>query len=54
MTSRDRTILLAAVTAAVLGFAAGWFARVWTEPTLESRAHDAAERVRDRFRELAR
>jgi hypothetical protein len=53
MTSTNRALLAAAVVAAVIGFAAGWFARVWTEPTVESRAHDAAETIREKFRKLS-
>ncbi len=47
-----RTLVIAIVVAAVLGFAAGWYARVCAEPTLESRAHEAAETVRGRVRDL--
>ncbi len=54
MTPSHRNLLAAAVAAALVGFAAGWFARVWTEPTVESRARDAAATIRDRFKELSR
>ena len=54
MTSTSRALLVAAVAAAVIGFAAGWFARVLTEPTPESRAHEAAESVRSKLRDWAR
>ncbi|BDG02156.1 DUF1049 domain-containing protein [Anaeromyxobacter oryzae] len=54
MTPSQRALLAASVAAALIGFAAGWFARVWTEPTVESRAHDAAETLRGKLHELSR
>ncbi len=54
MTPAQRTVLVAVVTAAVLGFAGGWFARTWSEPTVEDRAHEAVKGARERLREFAR
>jgi hypothetical protein len=54
MTSTSRALLVAAVTAAIIGFAAGWFARVLTEPTVESRANEAAESFRSKLRDWSR
>lgn len=53
MTATQRALLTAAVVAAIIGFAAGWFARVWTEPTVESKATEAAETIREKFRRLS-
>jgi hypothetical protein len=36
----------------MLGFVAGWFARVWYQPSPETRARDAAEQIRERVRDL--
>jgi hypothetical protein len=54
MTTSQRTLLVAVVTAAVLGFAGGWFAHHWSEPTIEDRANDAVKGARERLREFAR
>ncbi len=54
MTSTARRLLVAVVVAAVLGFAVGWYARVWSEPTVESRMHDAAEKLNQKAREILR
>lgn len=49
-----RTLVWALLAAALAGFAFGWYARIWSEPSPESRAHDAAEKIRDRVRQLTR
>jgi hypothetical protein len=54
MAPRDRALLAAVLVAVALGFAAGWFARVWTTPTPESRARETLERARERAREITR
>jgi hypothetical protein len=54
MEPRRRALLWAMLVAAGLGFAAGWVARIFWEPTPESRARDTYERMRDRVRELTR
>ncbi len=53
MTPAQRTVLVAVVTAAVLGFAGGWFARTWSQPSLEDRAHETVEGARQRLRSFA-
>ncbi len=50
----QRTLVIAVLVAAVLGFAGGWFARVWSEPTIEDRVHDAAKGAQERLREFTR
>ncbi len=54
MRSRERRLLVAVVIAAGLGFAAGWFTRVWTQPTMEDRMRDAAHEIEESFRRLRR
>jgi Tfp pilus assembly protein FimT len=54
MSSTNRALLTAAVVAALIGFAAGWFARVWSEPTVESKMNEAAGSIREKVRELGR
>jgi uncharacterized membrane protein YccC len=51
---RRRLVVLAVLLAALLGFVAGWLARVWSTPTPEERAHDAVEDLRDRARQLTK
>jgi hypothetical protein len=51
---RRRLVALALLVAAILGFIAGWLARVWSRPTPEQRAHEAVEDLRDRVRELTK
>jgi hypothetical protein len=47
-----RFLFWALLVAAAIGFACGWWARIWTQPTPESRAREAADRIRDRVREM--
>ncbi len=47
-----RVFYLALLVALALGFAAGWYARIWTEPTPEAKARDAAEQIKSRVHEL--
>ncbi len=55
MTSASRNLLLTALLSAGIGFAAGWFARMKSEPpTLESRTRDAADALREKLHELTR
>ncbi len=54
MTATGRALLVAAAVAAALGFAAGWFARVWSEPTVESRLEDAGKDLRRSIQDLTR
>ena len=54
MKATHRTLLVAAIAAAVIGFTTGWFARVWTEPTVEDKAVRATDSIRDRFRGRSR
>jgi hypothetical protein len=49
-----RRMLWAVVAAVALGFAFGWFARIWATPTPESRAHHLLDHMRDRAREIVR
>ncbi len=49
---RRRVVVWMVVAAAAIGFAFGWYARIWTEPTPESRARDAAEQIKSRVHEL--
>ncbi len=51
---RRRALILAVLAALVLGLLFGWFGRIWTEPSPESRARDMVERIRERVRELTR
>jgi len=51
---RRRTILWALLAAVAIGIAFGWFARLWLEPSPESRARDAVERMRERAHEFTR
>lgn len=53
MTPSQRTLLVAAVVAALIGFAAGWFARVWTEPTVQSSTTDTERALREKVRGLS-
>ncbi len=54
MSDTRRTLLIAAAVAAALGFAAGWFARVWSEPTMESRLENAGKDLRRSIQDLTR
>ncbi len=47
-----RMLIVAVVAAAILGFAAGWWARMHAEPSVEERMHDAEKTVRDRVHDL--
>ncbi len=49
-----RVVILILLAAIVLGFVLGWFARVFVEPSLESRSREAVEELRTRARELTR
>jgi hypothetical protein len=44
----------AVLAAVVLGALAGWFARMWTTPSPESRARDTMGELRERVREYTR
>lgn len=48
-----KRLLLSVVIAAVIGFAAGWIARIWSAPTVEDRMRDAAHQIQERARESA-
>jgi hypothetical protein len=50
----ERRLLAAVVIAAAIGFAAGWFMRVWTQPTVEDRMRDAAHQIQESFRRFGR
>jgi hypothetical protein len=52
MRDTGRTLLFAVVVAAVLGFAAGWFARARLYPTPRERAERAAEEFRRGLEDL--
>jgi hypothetical protein len=54
MDPRARALVWAVVVAAALGFGAGWLARVFWEPSPESRARDAYDDLRDRVRRYTR
>ena len=54
MRPRERRLAMAVVIAAALGLAAGWFLRVWTEPTVEDRMRDAAHQIQESVRKLGR
>jgi hypothetical protein len=45
-------MLAAVVVAVVLGFLLGWFARIWSRPSPESRARDRMGEIRERVREF--
>ncbi len=47
-----RVLLWAIAVAAALGFAFGWYARIWYAPSPESRARQKAEELRERVHEL--
>jgi hypothetical protein len=49
-----RTLLVAVVLAAVLAFAAGWFARAALRPTAQDRLDRAGEDLRRGLRDLGR
>jgi hypothetical protein len=52
---RDRLVLLLSlVIAALLGFGVGWWFRDASDDSVEHRAHEAAQHVRDAFRALTR
>lgn len=52
-TARPRRVLLwAIVIAALVGAVVGWYARVWTQDSPESRVRDATEDLRRRVRDL--
>lgn len=46
--------LLSLLVAALLGFGAGWWLRDWSDDSVEHRAHEAAEHMRDAVRSLTR
>ena len=52
MDRTQRNLLVAVVVAAVLGFAAGWLARTWSEPTIEERAHDTVRGAEKRLHDF--
>jgi hypothetical protein len=54
VTTPQRTLVVAVIVAAVIGFATGWFARVWSEPTPGSRMREATEDLRERVRSFGR
>ena len=54
MRPRERRLVAAVLISAALGFAAGWFMRVWTEPTVEDRMRDAAHQIQESFRSWGR
>ena len=47
-----RWILWAVLAALALGALFGWYARIWVDPTPESRLRDVADGIRDRVRQL--
>ena len=49
---RARALLIGAIVAAIVGFGAGWLARMWTGRTAEERAHEKVGEVRERVREV--
>ncbi|HET6440030.1 MAG TPA: DUF1049 domain-containing protein [Anaeromyxobacter sp.] len=49
-----RSLLLLALIAAALGFAAGYYVRDLSDDSLEHRTRAAAEHVREAFRSLTR
>jgi len=53
--SRQRAVfLLSLMVAALLGFGVGWWLRDRTDDSVESRAHRAAQHMRDAFHSLTR
>jgi hypothetical protein len=54
MNAAQRTLVIAIVTAALIGLAVGWLVRRWTEPTVEDRMIDAAKQLREKATELSR
>ncbi len=54
MTVQQRTLLVSIIIAAVIGFAAGWYTRLHSEPTLESRMREAAESVREKVHDVVK
>jgi hypothetical protein len=52
---RSRTTLLVLLAlAAAAGFCAGWVVHSRTDPSIEARAHRAADHLRDAARDLTR
>ncbi len=51
---RRRLVILAVLMAVLVGFVAGWFARLWSHPTVEERAHETLEDLRGRVRDLTK
>ena len=49
-----RALVVAAVIAALLGLAAGWMVRAWSDRSPESRARERAREVQEQVREHAR
>jgi len=49
---RRRNLIAIVVAAVGLGIALGYLYRRWKEPTLEERAHDAAEDLRRGFEKI--
>ncbi len=48
-----RASLVALLVAAAIGFALGWWGRNWkTPPSPESKAHEAAEQIKERVRDV--
>jgi hypothetical protein len=47
-------LLWALVAAVAIGFAFGWFARIWYAPTPESRAREAAHELQEKARRWTR
>ncbi len=54
MPAPGRTLLVAVVLAAVLGFAAGWLAHATVRPGARERFDRAGDELRKGFRELGR
>ena len=54
MDRRRRALVWAIVVAVLLGFAAGWFARVVWDPSPESRARTTVDDLRERARRWMR
>ena len=51
---RRRATVIATIVAALLGLLLGWLARLWLQPTAESRARDRMGEIRERAREQTR
>ncbi len=49
-----RFLFWAVVVAILLGFALGWYARIWTTPTTEERIREEAEKIEGRVRQWTR